>query len=75
MILRCARWNSHPKHRRQIAARAHVHGLKGIAGTQLPSHAGDHLHPNDASYSAVAHAIDLKLFSKSGRVSADAARL
>ena len=100
---------------RQIAARAHAHGLKVIAGTLLPFagaayytatgetkraavnawlrdknngfdglidfdaatrdrehplqilpawHAGDHLHPNDAGYNAMANAIDLKLFSK-----------
>jgi len=31
----------------------------------LPAwHAGDHLHPNDAGYNAMANAIDLKLFSK-----------
>ena len=99
---------------RQIAMRAHAHGLKVIAGTLLsfegalyytatgetkraavnawlrgktngfdgvidfdavtkdpehqsqilPSlHGGDHLHPNDAGYTAMANAIDLGLFS------------
>jgi lysophospholipase L1-like esterase len=27
-------------------------------------HRGDHLHPNDAGYQAMANAIDLKLFTR-----------
>jgi lysophospholipase L1-like esterase len=34
----------------------------------LPTlHAGDHLHPNDAGYNAMANAIDVKLFTPSAR--------
>ena len=58
---------------RQLIDRAHAQGLLIYCATRDPAHpsrllpaydSGDHLHPNDVGYEAMARAIDLSLFSR-----------
>jgi hypothetical protein len=45
-----------------IGALVPVGTIRSSAGSASGAHSGDHLHPNDAGYQAMANAIDLRLF-------------